>query len=46
MLMGVRLVANEAPIYYTKCPFSPQNLMFGMSETLEQFENFMKKHVY
>ena len=40
-----RLVANKPPFYYTKCPFWPQNLIFGTTGSLEQFENFMKKHL-
>ena len=40
-----RLVANKPPIYYSKSPFWPQNLMFGTSGSLEQLENLMKKHL-
>ena len=39
------LVANKPPIYNTKCPFWSQNLIFVTSGSLEQFENFMKKHL-
>ena len=38
-------MANKPPFYYTKCPFWPQNLIFGTTGSLEQFENFMKKHL-
>ena len=31
------LVANKPPIYYTKCPLWPQNLIFGTNGSLEQF---------
>ena len=40
-----RLVASKPPIYYTKCSFWTQNLILGTSGSLEQFENFMKKHL-
>ena len=40
-----RLLANKSPIYYSKCQFWPQNLMFGKTGSLEQFKNFMKKHL-
>ena len=39
------LVANKPPIYYTKCTFWPQNLIFGTNGCLDQFENLMKKHL-
>ena len=39
------LVANKPPIYYTKCTFWPQNLIFGTNGCLYQLENLMKKHL-
>ena len=40
-----RLVANKPPIYYTKCPLWPQNMIFGTCGSLEHFEYFMKKYL-
>ena len=37
-------MANKPQIYYSKFPSWPPNLIFGTSGSLEQLENFMKKH--
>ena len=39
------LVANKPLIYYTKCPFWSQNLIFGRNGSFEQLENLMKKYI-
>ena len=31
--------------YYLKCPFWPYNLIFGATESPEEFENCMEKHL-
>ena len=37
------LVANKLLIYYIKCPFCPQKLIFVTAKCPEQFEECMKK---